>query len=129
MSPGGPICLFGRSYAQTCVQKWEMRQERRVTERYPAILPIEFHRGVLVGYGNVMNISLSGARIEEVNYRPLLGKRLKLLVCLDQAKEPVELLAEVVRYTESEGFAVKFPDLDVLHMILTRINELSQKPD
>ncbi len=106
-----------------------MRQERRVTERYPAILPIEFHRGVLVGYGNVMNISLSGARIEEVNYRPLLGKRLKLLVCLDQAKEPVELLAEVVRFTESEGFAVKFPDLDVLHMILTRINEPSQKPD
>ena len=71
----------------TCVQKWEMGRERRVAERYPA------------------------------------------LVCLDEAKQPVEVSAEVVRFTESEGFAVKFPDLDVLRTILARISELSQKPD
>ncbi len=111
-----------------------MSQERSVAERYPASLPVEFHCGALVGYGTAMNISLSGARIEEVNHLPLLGKRLKLLVCLDQAKEPVELSAEAVRYTENEGFAVSFPDLNVrllriLRMVLARIDELSQKPD
>ncbi len=111
-----------------------MRREQSVAERYPASFPVEFHCGDLVGHGTVMNISLSGARIEEVNHLPLLGKRLKILVCLDQAKEPVELSAEAVRYTENEGFAVRFPDLDVrllriMRMILSRIDELSEKPE
>ncbi len=111
-----------------------MSQERSVAERYPASLPVEFHCGALVGHGTVTDISISGARIGQVNHQPLPGKRLKILVCLDQAKEPVELSAEAVRYTENEGFAVSFPDLNVrllriMRMILSRIDELSQKPD
>ena len=110
-----------------------MAQERRA-ERQRARLPVEFHCGALAGYGAVMDISLSGARIEEVKHRPQPGERLKLLVCLDQARAPVELSAEVVRYTENEGFAVRFPDLDVrslliLRKVLARIGEASQKPD
>ncbi len=103
-----------------------MRRERSVAERYPASFPVEFHCGDLVGYGTVMNISLSGARIEEVNHLPLLGKRLKILVCLDQAKEPVELSAVVVRYTENEGFAVRFPDLDVRWLRVLRMCKSSE---
>ena len=111
-----------------------MTRERRVVERYLALLPVKFHDGALAGYGTVMDISLTGARIEEATHRPLPGKRMKILLCLDQAREPVELSAEVVRYTGNEGFAVRFPDLDarvlrVLKVILSRIEELSQKPN
>ncbi len=111
-----------------------MSQERRVAERRSARLPVEFHYGSLVGYGTVMDISLSGARIEKVTHRPLPSRRLKILIDLDQAKEPVELSAEVVRYTGNEGFAVRFPDLDVrglrvLRVVLSRIEELSQELD
>ena len=52
----------------------------------------------------------------------------------DQAREPLELPAEVVRYTPDEGFAVRFLDLDagmlpILRVVLVRIKELSEKPD
>ena len=109
-------------------------RERRAAERYSARLPVEFHCGALVGYGWIMDMSLSGARLAEVSYWPLLGKRLRILLCLDQAKGSMEVPAEVVRYTETEGFAVRFPFLNpnevkILRMILARIEELSDKQD
>ncbi len=53
---------------------------------------------------------------------------------VDQAKEPFELSAEVVRYTPDKGFTVRFLDLDagmlpILRVVLVRIKELSEKPD
>ncbi len=123
--------MRGRRFILGARHKVEMRRERRGVERYLALLPVKFHDGALAGYGTVMDISLSGARIEEVTHRPLPGKKLKILVCFDQTREPVELPAEVVRYTRNEGFAIRFPDdvgvLRSLRMILARVEELSEK--
>lgn len=110
------------------------RRERRAAGRYGAHLPVELHCGLWIGYGSITDVSLSGARIELVSYRPLPGKRVRILLCLDQAQSPVELPAEVVRFTETEGFAVRFLDLDVgmliiLRAVLARVEELSAKQD
>ncbi len=73
-------------------------------------MPVEFHCGQMVGYGSITDESRAGACIEEVNHQPLPGKRLRLLLSLDQAKGPLELPAEVVRFTAAGGFAVRFPE-------------------
>ncbi len=59
---------------------------------------------------------------------------MRIFVSVDQAKEPFELSAEVVRYTPDKGLTVRFLDLDagmlpILRVVLVRIKELSEKPD
>ncbi len=110
------------------------RTERRVAKRDGARLPVEFHCGVLLGYGTMIDISLSGARIEEVDRRPPVGKKLKLLLRLSQSNGSLEVPAEVVRHTESGGFAVRFPDtnvqvLRILRSFLDLLAGLSEKQD
>ncbi len=58
------------------------------------------------GDGFIIDISDSGALVEEATSQPSIGNRVRLLVRLpNQAK--VELVGQVVRHTES-GFGVEF---------------------
>ncbi len=59
------------------------------------------------GEGVLTDISDTGALVEEITSTPRIGKRVRLLVCLDDRAESFELVGQVVRYTDS-GFAIKF---------------------
>ena len=77
--------------------------------------------------------SLSGARIEQVTRLPARGQGLRLLLHLAPSKGPLEVHGEVIRHTETGGFAVRFCEFDtrtlrVLRAVLPRLEELSQKP-
>ncbi len=58
------------------------------------------------GDGFIIDISNSGALVEEVTSQPSIGNRVRLLVCLPDRAE-FELVGQVVRHTES-GFGVEF---------------------
>ncbi len=109
-----------------------MRRERRVAERYRARLPVEFRCESRGGEGSMLDVSLAGARIEQVTTRPPPGVELQLLLRLPQSTSAVELSAQVVRHTETGGFAVRFHKLDVgalriLRSALPRVEEMSMK--
>ncbi len=111
-----------------------MRRERRVAERYEACLPVEFRCGSIHGKGRLLNASLAGARIEAVTGQPFPGEEIRLFLWLPSSPESVELSAQVVRHTETGGFAVRFHKLDiaalrVLRTALPRVQELSYKRD
>ena len=111
-----------------------MGQERRVSQRFSACVPVEFHGAVLAGKGNMVNGSLSGARIEQVTQLPARGQGLRLLLYLAPSNGPLEVHGEVIRHTETGGFAVRFCELDaqivrVLRAVLPRVEELFQKSD
>ncbi len=111
-----------------------MRQERRVSERLSVCVPVEFHGAVVIGKGTMVNGSLSGASIEQVTRLPARGQGLRLLLHLARSKGPLEVHGEVIRHTETGGFAVRFCELDaqtlrVLRTVLPRVEELSEKPE
>ncbi len=111
-----------------------MSQERRLSERYSACVPVEFHGTVVVGKGTMVNGSLSGACIEQVTRLPARGQGLRLLLYLAPSGRALEVHGEVTRHTETGGFAVRFCELDartvsVLRVVLPLVEKLSQKPD
>ncbi len=69
------------------------------------------------GDGFIIDISDSGALVEEVTSSPSIGTRVRLLVRLpDQAE--FELIGQVVRLTES-GFGVEFEKhYPILHNLI-----------
>ena len=76
------------------------------------------------GRGTIRDISTSGARIEEIDDRPGIGTPLVVQLFMFPNQHPVTLVANVVRETESGGFAVEFDGLDdrtrsLLHLTLT----------
>ena len=107
-------------------------RERRVAARYDALLPVKFRCDSVVSEGTLVDMSLIGARIEEVDRRPPPGKRLDLY--LTGSDSLVEVPVEVIRHTETRGFAVRFcePDVRVLRIlstILPRLEELRKRQD
>ena len=111
-----------------------MRRERSVAERYQAILAVKFRCDSVVSEGTLVDMSLVGARIERVDRRPPPGKRLELVLRLAGSDSLVEVPVEVIRHTETGGFAVRFcePDVRVLRIlrtILPRLEELSKRQD
>lgn len=110
-----------------------MREERRGAQRYKARVPVEFRCATLTGKGYMFDISLSGARIEEVDQRPLAGDRLRIVFGLGLPTSPDWVPAEVVRHTVTGGFALRFYKIDVrvlglLRGLIARVEGLSLKP-
>lgn len=110
-----------------------MREERRGAQRYKARVPVEFRCATLTGKGYMFDISLSGARIEEVGQRPLAGDRLRIVFGLGLPTSPDWVPAEVVRHTVTGGFALRFYKIDVrvlglLRGLIARVEGLSLKP-
>lgn len=89
---------------------------------------------MLKGRGWLTDVSLCGARIEEVEKRPLVGDRLRLVFGSDASEDSPWVPAEVVRHTVTGGFAVRFYDVDmrvmrVLRELLPQQSVLSPGPD
>ena len=96
-------------------------------------MPVEFRCATLTGKGYMFDISLSGARIEEVDQRPLVGDRLRIVFGLGLSTSPDWVPAEVVRHTVTGGFAVKFYKIDVrvlgiLRGLMPGVQGLSLEP-
>ncbi len=105
-----------------------MRQERRGAERYETRTAVEFRCAILTGKGSMLDVSLSGARIEEVERRPLVGEQLRIVLPFDSVDKPFWLAGEVIRHTPAGGFAVRFLNVDmralgILRRLLPRAEE------
>ena len=105
-----------------------MRRERRGAERYEIRTTVEFRCAILTGKGFMFDVSLSGARIEEVERRPLVGEQLRIVLPFGSPDKPYWLAAEVARHTPTGGFAVRFLNLDmralgILRRLLPRAEE------
>jgi hypothetical protein len=82
------------------------RRALRIQTRFEAL----YSAGREEGSGTMVNVSYSGALIEDVSLSPKLHGAVRLHVFLDPAP-PEEILAEVVRVTAG-GFAVIFKNTD-----------------
>jgi hypothetical protein len=71
-------------------------------------VPAEFIGGGVSGSGRIANLSISGARIEESDERPEVGTPLVVQLFPLPGVVPLHVFAEVVRATETGGFAVRF---------------------
>lgn len=110
-------------------------RERRGAERYEIRTSVEFRCAILTGKGSLLDVSLSGARIEEAERRPLVGEQLRIVLPSGSPDKPDWLAGEVVRHTPTGGFAVRFLNVDmralgILRRLLPRpAEELPSPPD
>ena len=88
-------------------------RERRGAERYEIRTTVEFRCAILTGKGSLLDVSLSGARIEEAERRPLVGEQLRIVLPSGSPDKPDWLAGEVVRHTPTGGFAVRFLNVDM----------------
>jgi hypothetical protein len=93
-------------------------------ERYPALLKVYCSFERVEGIATLVNISYTGALLENTEMRPEIGAHVKLFMHLKphRAVEPVapsELTGAVARHS-SDGFAIEFKnshDPDVHRMV------------
>jgi hypothetical protein len=71
-------------------------------------------------HGAVEDMSISGARIENIQAPPPTGTKLRLGFSFYAHALPVPIHGRVVRHTETGGFAVEFEDVDFRTQILLR---------
>ena len=94
--------------------------QRPAAERYAVSVQV----GILTddGHmcGNVRDISVSGARIEQSGFVPEPGSQVQLGFAFFAHALPVPMLARVVRHTDEGGFAVEFEKVDFRTRILLR---------
>ena len=102
-SSASPLC-------GCCMEK---RKDIRCRTRFDAL----FSSGAAEGAGVLVNLSSSGARIEEASLQPDLGTSVRLYIFV-QPVAPFELVGSVTRHTES-GFVVLYEvsDPEVRHLI------------
>ncbi len=60
----------------------------------------------------ILDLSASGARIEDCEQRPEEGTPIRLKFCFIEGADPQTLRAKVVCQTSTGGFAVEFQSLD-----------------
>ncbi len=88
-------------------------------ERCQVSFPAEFAWGSgLTGMGEVSNLSVSGARIEEIDTIPSVGTPVDLTLSPRPGVIAVTMTATVVRETESGGFAVMFDNPAYRHRLV-----------
>jgi hypothetical protein len=76
--------------------------------RAAVAVPADFVGGGISGSGRLRNLSISGARIEGSEHRPEIGTPLVVQLFPLPGVMPLHVFAEVVRETETGGFAVRF---------------------
>ena len=101
---------------------------------FPAHVRAEFRCGELSGRGRLVQLSTSGALLEEVDRQPPTGQSLSLLLYLVSSTEPLKVSAEIVRHTETGGFEATFSKLNArtsqgLRTLLPRLKKIAEKPD
>lgn len=80
----------------------DQRKHPRFRTRFDALCS----SGRAEGAGTLIDISYSGAQLEEATIRPALGTELRLYVFV-QPVSPFELVGRVVRHSET-GFAIAY---------------------
>ncbi len=79
------------------------------------------------GSGTLVDISLSGARLEDTELQPKIGSAVSADVyAYGSANSPVRLVGEVVRHTE-RGFALQFTSVDAA--VRRLVFEVSGEPE
>jgi hypothetical protein len=86
----------------------------------------------LSGIGKMWDLGSCGARIEQVDWVPRIGTRLTLVLARLNRQSMIEMDVEVVRATETGGFAVAFIAMDSraecgLHAILNRAAMIAKR--
>ena len=66
----------------------------------------------LCSTGRVHDISGTGARIEDTPLKPAVGADVRVTFVLSLDRPGFEVLGEVVRFTETGGFAISFSAVD-----------------
>jgi len=91
--------------------------EKRKDLRFKTQFGTLVSAGAAEGAGMLVDISYSGARLEEVSIKPGLGVSVRLYVFV-QPVLPFELVGHVVRVTE-DGFAMQYDvsDPDVRRLV------------
>ena len=111
--------LMPRGHVRPATSEPEPGQ-RIAAERYSVSVRV----GILTGdgqtAGDVCDISVTGARIENVGARPEEGSDLRLGFSFYAHALPVPIHGKVVRHTDDGGFAVEFQDVDFRTQILLR---------
>ena len=84
----------------------------RRADRFPIPLKVYCSNERVEGVASLVNISYSGALLENTDMRPEIGTRIKLYMhlkppCANEAAKPSELAAIVIRHS-SDGFGVVF---------------------
>ena len=94
--------------------------QRPAAERYAVSVQVGIVSEEGEMRGNVSDISISGARIDQTGHRPPEGSELQLGFAFYAHALPVPVRAHVVRHTEDGGFAVEFEDVGFRTQILLR---------
>ena len=84
-------------------------REGRAEKRHELPMPVKIS-GLTVA-GIVKNISAAGVWIQQAEFRPPIGCSVVVEICPSGAASGIQLRAEVVRYTENDGFAARFVSL------------------
>lgn len=84
--------------------------EQRGHPRYRTRFDTLCSSGREEGAGTLVDLSYTGARLEDASVRPALGTKVRLFVFV-QPVAPFELSGQVVRHTE-RGFAIAFGSLE-----------------
>jgi len=80
----------------------EKRKDARFRTRFDAL----YSSGPTEGAGVLVDISYSGARVQEVSFWPAVGTQVRLYLFV-QPIQPFELVGTVVRKTP-DGFAISY---------------------
>ncbi len=84
-----------------------------IAKRYPLPLPVKIRQGLSKEcVGLAQNISKSGIWVERCAIQPIVGAPIRVQLLLFEGNRGLALRAEVVRHTESGGFAARFTSLD-----------------
>jgi len=84
--------------------------EKRSSLRFKTRFDSLYSTGAAEGAATLVDLSYSGARLDEVSILPELGTDVRLYVFV-QPVLPFELEGKVVRHTEN-GFAIEYKVLD-----------------
>lgn len=95
--------------------------ERRVAPRYHFRVPVRLTWSGQSATAMVQDMSSSGARVEEASCDPPEGTRLHLEFSFFVGSASIPLGGEVVRTTETGGFAVRFTNVDARKSELLRV--------
>jgi hypothetical protein len=84
---------------------------QRLAPRLELSIPVAVEFGTRCDDGTLSDISLTGARLEKTALCPAVGSQVTLMFAIRSGR-PFEIVARVVRVTETGGYAVQFEALD-----------------
>jgi hypothetical protein len=102
--------------------------DQRKSPRFKARFDALYASGLTEGAGVLVDLSYSGARLEDVSVQPELGTQVRIYVFI-QPVAPFELLGHVARHTDS-GFAMRCDIFDPeIRRLVDDICALVELPD